>query len=130
MHLNKFDQEATKHVETPEWKLIEMHLMKTKHMCSTFGPTFLFYYFFLFFKRRRLYVRIYLLDAEMILKESIIIVCGFNLMAWKDSLAHTTSGDAKNKYIIIKKSNDIKNVGSNVERLWSEAYYGVDYRNT
>ena len=72
MHLNKFDQEATKHVETPEWKLIEMHLMKTKHRWSSFGPM-------------------------MILKESIIIVCGFNLMAWKDSLAHTTGGDAKNK---------------------------------
>ena len=58
-------------------------------------------------------VYIYTLGAGRILIKSIIIVCLFNLMAWKASWAHRT-GENENKKIMMKK----KKVGPNVERLW------------
>ena len=58
----------------------------------------------------------YTLDVGRILIESIISMCGLNLMAWKASWALRTSENAKTK---IKKDHD-KKVGPNVERLCSD----------
>ena len=58
----------------------------------------------------------YTLGAGRILIKSIIIVCLFNLLARKASLAHRTGENEKKKdYDKIKKK-----VGPNVERLWFE----------
>ena len=56
----------------------------------------------------------YTLGAGRILIKSIIIVCFFNLMAWKASCAHRTGENGK------KDNDEIKKIGPNVERLWSE----------
>ena len=68
----------------------------------------------------------YTLGTGRILIKSNIIVCLLNLMAWTASWAHRTGENEK------KDNDKTKNVGPNVERLWSYLYLHIrlHYANT